>query len=569
MIKKYIKKFLLLLNKFNSKKRNKKFKTTDFSIISNNCYAGIVYQHYGLKYNTPTIGLYFYSKEYIKFLKNFDYYIKQELKFIKASDSKYRDDLLEKKYMDKIIGKLDDVEIVFLHYKSEQEAYEKWNRRCKRLSKNIIFKYNDQNLCTVSDIEEFNKLNLEHKICFTAKNIPNCFQIKKYSKCDSIKEDYYSGHKYFNLIDYVNSNFAPRKIDFASYCLASGGAERVICNLANYLSNDEKNEIKIFTLYNLGVAYKLNNNILVDANSLSSKESLMGKLNNSIKVVKKIIKDQPDCVIAFCPTMCLAICFSRVFSRTLKKVKLIISERNNPASEYKNKIIKYLVNFLYAKANIIVFQTNDAKRFFSKKIQKKGIVIPNPINEDFLNIDVKNVEKEKTIVNVGRLSEQKNQKMLINAFNNINKEIDEYKLVIYGNGELKEELIDLTKKLKIEDKVIFKGSVKNLNELLPKATIFVLSSDFEGMPNALMEAMAVGLPCIATDCPCGGPHDLIDENNGVLIPVGDEKALSEKISYLIKNIKFRNEISKNAKLIVKKYNPAHIYKMWKEIIERK
>ena len=90
MIKKYIKKFLLLLNKFNSKKRNKKFKTTDFSIISNNCYAGIVYQHYGLKYNTPTIGLYFYSKEYIKFLKNFDYYIKQELKFIKASDSKYR-----------------------------------------------------------------------------------------------------------------------------------------------------------------------------------------------------------------------------------------------------------------------------------------------------------------------------------------------------------------------------------------------------------------------------------------------------------------------------------------------
>lgn len=209
-IKKVLKSFRLKLNKVGSNVRKKKLKTTDFSIISNNCYAGIVYQHLGLQYNTPTIGLYFYPNEYIKFLKNFDYYIKQKINFINTKDSKYFKELHELGYDNKIVGKLGDVEIVFLHYKTQKEANEKWNRRCARMSKNIIFKFNDQNFCTEQNLKDFDSLSLPNKICFVSqehKELNSTIWIKKYSKLKEIKEDYYSGHKYFSIINYINSRF--------------------------------------------------------------------------------------------------------------------------------------------------------------------------------------------------------------------------------------------------------------------------------------------------------------------------------------------------------------------------
>ena len=135
-IKSILKKYRLKINKIGSQSRKKKLKTTDFSIISNNCFAGIVYQHLGMEYNTPTVGLYFFADEYIKFLSDFDHYIKQELKIINTADSKYYQELVNKGQQNTIVGLLDDVEIVFLHYKSNEEAIEKWNRRVKRLSKN-------------------------------------------------------------------------------------------------------------------------------------------------------------------------------------------------------------------------------------------------------------------------------------------------------------------------------------------------------------------------------------------------------------------------------------------------
>lgn len=206
-IKGFLKDIRLKINKIGSKKRSKQLKSKDFSIISNNCYAGIVYQYLGLKYNTPTIGLFFFSDEYIKFLENFEFYIKQKLEFIKTKESKYYSELEEMGNGNAIIGKLSDVEIVFLHYHSEQEALEKWTRRCERLSKNIIFKFNDQNLCSYENIERFDRLPFENKIFFSAKKyekIKSCIWLKKYKNKDFIKEDYYSGHKYFNIINYIN-----------------------------------------------------------------------------------------------------------------------------------------------------------------------------------------------------------------------------------------------------------------------------------------------------------------------------------------------------------------------------
>ena len=206
-IMQFLKKIRLQINKLGSKRRNSKLKSKNFSIISNNCFAGIVYQHLGLQYNTPTIGLYFYPDEYIKFCENFDNYISEELTFIKTKNSKYYCDLKKNKYQNAIIGVLKDIEIVFLHYKTEEEARSKWNRRVKRLSKNIIFKFNDQNGCTYNNLIEFNNLPYKNKIMFTAKNYSdlksNIF-MKKYRNCSSVKEDYYSCYKYIDIIDFIN-----------------------------------------------------------------------------------------------------------------------------------------------------------------------------------------------------------------------------------------------------------------------------------------------------------------------------------------------------------------------------
>ena len=209
MIKKILKEIRLRINKFGSSYRRKKLKIKNLTIISNNCWAGIVSQYLGIKYYTPTIGLYFFSEEYIKFLERFDYYIKQKLEIIDTKDSKYYDEMIKKNHQNAIVGKLDDVEIVFLHMKTGKEAIEKWNKRVKRINKgNIIFKFCEQNECSSEHIKRFENLPFKNKICFTTKEYPGYKSViwfKDQVKNEEVVRDYYESHKYLNIIDYINN----------------------------------------------------------------------------------------------------------------------------------------------------------------------------------------------------------------------------------------------------------------------------------------------------------------------------------------------------------------------------
>lgn len=182
-------------------------KNRSFSIISNNCWGGIVYQHYGLEYRTPTVGCYFYAEDYLRFLKNLNYYLSLELKFIPYSQSKYIDSLKEKKQCP-IIGVLDDVEIIFLHYATEAEAKEKWNRRKKRVNpKNLVVKFNDQNLCTDELIREFDGLPYLNKICFVHKKFDDCkysIYLSEFKNCPYVISDIRVYRKYINITKYLN-----------------------------------------------------------------------------------------------------------------------------------------------------------------------------------------------------------------------------------------------------------------------------------------------------------------------------------------------------------------------------
>ena len=212
----------------------------------------------------------------------------------------------------------------------------------------------------------------------------------------------------------------------------------------------------------------------------------------------------------------------------LSGVKFIHSLRIDPLQVNMSKLGNWLV-YNYSDAHI--FQTQKVLKSFNKRIQKASIVIPNPIMDE-LPEPKKN--RLKKIALVGRLSEEKNQAMAIRAFAKV--ESKGYTLHIFGVGTLETELKSLVHQLNLHDKVFFEGQVKNIVNIIVDYDILLLTSNFEGMPNALIEGMAMGLACISTDFPSGAAHELIDDGeNGYVIPMNDECVLAEKLQQLIDN----------------------------------
>ncbi len=369
------------------------------------------------------------------------------------------------------------------------------------------------------------------------------------------------------------------KIFFITNAMGKGGAERVICNLTSYLSN--KNEITIISVNNTYIAYKLDEKIKyytlddeytdIYSNNNKNKKNiyfLYKKISTFLHRVKKLNKYkrdlEPDIIVAFTPIPS----FITLISNVIKKVPTIVSIRNDPKKEFKNIKNYILMKWLYPKCDGFVFQTNEAKEYFDKKIQKKSEIIPNPINPIFIEKSYQK-DRNKEIVSVGRLEKQKNQKILIEAFANIASKYNEYKLIIYGEGKLREELQELIKKLNLSNKVFLPGNVENIKEKIYKAEMFVLSSEYEGMPNALMEAMALGVPVISTDCPCGGPKFLIKNNiNGILVENKNKDELINAIEKIILNPNESKILGINASKISETLNPDIINRRWENYIEK-
>ena len=353
------------------------------------------------------------------------------------------------------------------------------------------------------------------------------------------------------------------KIIFCLGSMSKGGAERVVANLCNYLI--EENEVTIVTTKGKKSEYNLDERIKINClENEEAKKNFILKNIERIKKLQKIVKNEnPDIIISFLPEPSYRILFLKIFNH---KLKVIVSVRNDPKVEYKSKINRLVMKMLYPLADGFVFQTQEAKEYFSKRIQRKSVIIPNPINEEFI-CEPYTGEREKTIVTVGRLEEQKNHKMLIDAFSKLPKEFNEYKLIIYGEGSLRHKLEQQINNLGLENRVILAGQVDDIKKEIYKAGVFVLSSNYEGMPNSLMEAMALGIPCISTDCPCGGPRFLIkDGYNGYLVPINDTYSLYKTMQNVLG--KEQTEISKRANKIIVNLNPNKINKDWHEYVNK-
>ena len=240
--------------------------------------------------------------------------------------------------------------------------------------------------------------------------------------------------------------------------------------------------------------------------------------------------------------------------------KVICCERNNPSKKEPENMGR--ICSIYEQADHVVFQSQKVRDLFPESVKSHSSIILNPTLTE-----IKRKEPSRhRIVNIGRLHPQKNQKMLIRAFNEFYRSHPGYELSIYGDGEERRNLEGLIHDLGLEDAVILHGNTDNVHEEAADAEMVVLSSDYEGLPNALLECMMMGMACISTACE--GAVDVIDNNeNGLLTEIGDEKALAEAMALLADDPALRKKLGDNAQKSSGRFRKDRIIAQWKQLIE--
>lgn len=351
-----------------------------------------------------------------------------------------------------------------------------------------------------------------------------------------------------------------KKITFYSGSLKLGGPQRVMVALSEMFIRDGIS-VKFVTTVSNEVEYDLDSRIEHIKVPSTSKFKVLKTIQKLFWIRKTLKEDDSDIIISFWHNVNM---YLMVASVLLKK-KILISERNDPNNEPENFILRKIRDFLYQFADFLVFQTEDAKQYYSKKIQRKSAIIPNPINQNLPErFDGK---RKKEIVNYCRLVPQKNLFMLIDAFKLFYNDHNDYKLKIYGRGPLKNELNNYIAKIGLEKVISIEDFQKDIHSKIRDKAMFVSSSNYEGISNSMLEALAIGMPTICTDCPIGGARMNIQSYyNGILVPVGDVEALYKAMKFIAENPEKAEELSINSSKIREKLKIDNIYIKWKKVL---
>ena len=350
-----------------------------------------------------------------------------------------------------------------------------------------------------------------------------------------------------------------KKICFMINTLTGGGAERVTSIVTSHLSQNSDMEIHLITLAKKEKEYELAPEVIrhnLDLDFLSTK----GMIKSFLVTRKYMSSLNCDCYVGIDIFANIIVSSLNVLS----KRRTIISERNAPKQVQIKGIMKILRKMFYRFADCVVFQTEGAKNDSPSNIAQKGVVIPNPVKSNL----PRNIPTEHVICAAARLSEEKNYYLLINAFKEVVKSHPEYSLSIFGQGVMENELKEYVDGLGLTDKIVFEGYCDDVHDRIKNAEVFVLSSNYEGLPNSLLEAMAMGFAVISTDCPPGGPRSLIDDGkNGILVPVGDENAMIDALLRYIEDSNFRKKAGELALEVNNKYAVENITSAWHDCIE--
>lgn len=346
-----------------------------------------------------------------------------------------------------------------------------------------------------------------------------------------------------------------KRIAFVIGSMGNGGAERVVSIIANAYAQQGW-QVDILMLLSNQCTYKLDSRInLTDISGKRS--SRVAKLPFWLKKIRNYARTQkPDIVVSFVARINI---ITQVALRHLD-IPVIVSERNDPYKDGRGTLVNIMTKWLYPKAEAVVFQTKRAKSYFPTL--DNACIISNPIEVHSVRKDV----LKNRIVTVGRLAEQKNQKMLIEAFAQVHEKCPDYTLDIYGEGHLRDSLQCLISEHQLDDCVLLKGNVSDIHEQISDAQLFVLSSDYEGLSNALLEAMMMGIPCISTNC-AGSDEYIQNGYNGLLTDIGDRVALADAMEYMITHLDAANQMGEHAKEMSKSFAKPSIIKQWTDIIE--
>ena len=352
--------------------------------------------------------------------------------------------------------------------------------------------------------------------------------------------------------------------------MGNGGAERVMATIANNLCRDY--EVCIVTMTDAESFYRLDERVSIiglgqNVNRKNKITKLTSMLFGGIKgffALRRTVKEwHPDVILSFLQSTNAMAILLRAFGI---KCRLVVSERCDPTE--RNFLNRWFERNLYSKADVIVCQGEAVTKFFREKDRQKIAVIPNPIAADAIPERFEGVRR-KTVVGVGRLDAQKNFKMLISAFAKLPERFSDYTLEIYGGGNQEKELRTHIDALGLQDRAFLMGVKSGVMHYISDAALYVMSSDFEGFPNALAEAMATGLPVISTDFSTGVARDIIKEENGIVIPVGDENALLEAMTTMLSNEERWETFSVANRELLTTLSEKRVMQKWCEALDMK
>ena len=295
--------------------------------------------------------------------------------------------------------------------------------------------------------------------------------------------------------------------------------------------------------------------------------SFSAQYYDELKALKKHFTAKPDAVILsfLQPSIPLTLLAAEGLPN-----RVVVSERADPYRLLKKRYGYNFVKKYYQRADAVVFQTNDAKAAYPDNISKKGTVIFNPINDKLPS--PYHGEREKYITTFCRVSRQKNLPVLVSAFAGFHKDFADYRLKVIGEPQntddmaALEETKTIAKKLGITQYIDFLPFSSQVHDLIIRDAMYINSSDYEGMSNAMLEAMAIGMPVVCTDCPIGGANAVINNNeNGILTQVGNAEEMCEAMKKIASDNDFSDKLSHNAAQIRNDLSLINTAKKWMEL----
>lgn len=349
-----------------------------------------------------------------------------------------------------------------------------------------------------------------------------------------------------------------KRVAIIAHGLSDGGAERVASMVANFYAR-QGHEVLYLAVLCPDKEYPLDSRITYRYIDVRKTPKSIWFLRRSLEIDRQLREFGAEIAVSFLEK-------DAIVPNLRKTLPLIYSLRNDPAQSVKHPVIKAITFFSYRRAKRIVFQTQGAMDFFPEEIRARGTIIPNPLTRKLPYWDPHN--HEKRIITACRLTEQKNLPMLIRAFAIFYGNHPDYRLEIYGKGEQLESLQALCRELGIAQAVTFPGHSTDIHRIMATSAAFVLTSNFEGLSNAMLEALAIGIPTICTDCPPGGAREYItDGANGFLVPVGDVAALAEKMERLVSDPALCQKMFWQATQVRQRLKSDRVLAQWEQALE--